>query len=450
MPFRDDFAWGAAAAAYQIEGAHLEDGKGLSVWDQMCREPGRIWQGHTGDVACDHYHRYAEDVALMKEIGLSAYRLSISWPRVMPDGVGSVNEKGLAFYDRLIDELIAAGIQPWVTLFHWDYPYSLYCRGGWLNRDSSDWFAEYARVMVEKLSDRVSHWITLNEPQCFVGLGHRSGVHAPGLKLDMSDVLLAAHNTLLSHGKAVEVIRDTSKQPCLIGFAPTGGVHYPVSDSPEDIEVARRETFAVRPGNVMGNAWWADPIFTGKYPKEGVDLYGHAMPKIEAGDMEIISQPLDFYGINHYQGIRVRAAEDGSPVTVPLDDGHPQTAIRWFVTPEAMYWVCKFIYERYGKPIVITENGMSNIDWVSSDGHVHDPQRIDFTQRYLQQLKRAVEDEVDIRGYFHWSIMDNFEWAEGYKERFGMIHVDYPSGKRTLKDSARWYSTVIATNGDNL
>lgn len=450
MSFRDDFVWGAAAASYQIEGAAREDGKGPSVWDQMCREPGRIWQGQNGDVACDHYHRYAEDVALMKAVGLKAYRLSISWPRVIPDGAGKVNDKGLAFYDRLIDELLGAGVQPWVTLFHWDYPWSLFCRGGWLNRDSSDWFAEYARVVVERLSDRVTDWMTLNEPQCFIGLGHRTGRHAPGLRLDMHDVLLASHNALLAHGKGVQAIRAASAGACRVGFAPTGGLHYPVSDSQADVEAARKATFAVRPDNVMGNAWWSDPIFLGHYPEEGGEVYGDKLPSIADGDMETIAQPLDFYGVNHYSGVPVRAGGDGQAVEVPHAEGHSLTAFRWFVTPEALYWLAKFLYERYGKPIVVTENGMSNVDWVSMDGKVHDPQRIDFTRRYLRQLKRAADDGVDVRGYFHWSIMDNFEWAEGFKERFGLIYVDYPTGRRIPKDSARWYSEVIASNGKNL
>jgi len=450
MPFRKDFVWGAAAASYQVEGAAAADGKGPSVWDEMCRVPGRIWQGQTGQVACDHYHRHAEDVALMKQIGLMAYRLSISWPRVMPEGVGPVNDKGLAFYDKLVDELLAAGIQPWVTLFHWDYPYALYCRGGWLNPASSDWFAEYTRAVVEKLSDRVRHWMTLNEPQCFIDLGHRSGVHAPGLKLGMADALLATHNVLLAHGKGVQAIRASSKRNCQVGYAPVGRGRHPASDSPADIEAARQATFMVWADHLFSNTWWSDPILLGRYPEDGLKLYAKDMPAVAAGDMETICQPLDFYGVNYYSGAPVRAGKDGRPEEVEHPDGHPQTAIRWFVTPEGLYWLARFLHQRYGKPIVITENGMSNIDWVATDGKVHDPQRIDFTRRYLLQLKRAAEDGVDVRGYFHWSIMDNFEWAEGYKERFGLIYVDYPTGKRTPKDSAWWYAEVIKSNGENL
>ncbi len=447
MKFPKGFVWGAAAASYQVEGAAYEDGKGLSVWDTLCRKPGAIWNGHTGDVACDHYHRYRSDVALMKRIGLKAYRLSISWPRVMPDGVGRVNEKGMAFYDRLIDALIAAGIQPFVTLFHWDYPYALYQRGGWLNRDSADWFAEYAAVVVSRLSDRVQHWMTQNEPQCFIGLGHESGGHAPGLKLPEAEWLQAAHHAMLAHGRAVQAIRAASRVPCRIGYAPVGAAAYPETERPADVAAARQQMFSVRAKSVWNNAWWMDPIFLGRYPEDGWKLFGASVPKVEPGDMKTIRQKLDFFGVNVYRGGCVRRGPDGRPEDVPLKAGHPLTAFHWEVTPEALYWAPRFYYERYKLPIYVTENGMANTDWIALDGKVHDPQRIDYTQRYLRALGRAVRDGVDVRGYFHWSIMDNFEWAEGYKQRFGMIYVDYPTQRRILKDSAHWYSRVIRTNG---
>jgi len=450
MSFPKDFVWGAAAASYQIEGAAFEDGKGLSVWDMMCRQEGRIWSGHTGDVACDHYHRHAEDVGYMKQLGLRAYRLSISWPRVIPAGAGEVNDKGLEFYDRLIDELLAAGVQPYVTLFHWDYPYELYCRGGWLNAESPEWFADYTKVIVEKLSDRVRHWITLNEPQCFVGLGHQKGNHAPGDKLGLEEILRASHHTLLAHGKSVQTIRACSKSQPQVGFAPVGSVCIPATDSDADVAAARQASFAVTDKGVFNNTWWSDPIFLGRYPEDGLKLMAAEMPPVADGDMETISQPLDFFGVNIYQGVRVRATGDGGSEVVGYPPGHPLTAFRWCVVPECLYWGPKFFQERYGLPVIITENGMSGIDWVALDGRVHDPQRIDFMARYLQQLGRAIDDGVDVRGYFHWSILDNFEWAEGYKERFGLIHVDYPTGKRTLKDSAYWYADVIRSNGENI
>lgn len=449
--FPPSFVWGAAAASYQIEGAATEDGKGLSVWDMLCRKPGAIWEGHTGNVACDHYHRYAEDVALMQQIGLQAYRFSISWPRVLPDGVGKVSPAGLGFYDRLADNLLEAGVAPYATLFHWDFPYALYCRGGWLNRDSADWFADYARVVVEALGDRVRDWMTLNEIQVFVGMGHLDGEHAPGDKLGMPEVLRVGHHAMLAHGKAVQAIRAASPGPCRVGWAPTTFPMIPVTESPEDIAAARMAMFSVAEEfAIWSNTWWLDPVFFGRYPEDGLRLFGAAAPPVQPGDMETISQPLDFCGFNIYQGSGVQAGPQGDPIPVPRPVGYPKTSFNWPVTPEALYWGPRFMYERYGLPLFITENGLANADWVSLDGVVHDPQRIDFTRRYLLALERAIADGVDMRGYFHWSLMDNFEWANGYRERFGLIFVDYPTQRRVLKDSARWYAEVIASNGAKL
>ncbi len=450
MSFPDGFVWGAAAASYQIEGAANKDGKGLSVWDMMCRDPGRIAAGNTGDIACDHYHRYEEDTRLMGDLGLQAYRLSISWPRVLPEGTGKINQKGLTFYDRLIDSLLENNVTPWVTLFHWDFPYALYCRGGWLNRDSADWFAEYAGVIVEKLSDRVGHWMTQNEPQCYIGLGHQSGEHAPGLKLGFSDILLVAHHSLLAHGKAVQVIRAHAKTTPKIGAAPVGMVKIPFSNTLGDIDAARKTMFSITAKSCWNKTWFADPMVLGSYPDDGLKLFSAEMPEIKNGDMETICQPLDFYGANIYQGQRVRANSDGTSKKMPCPIGPPLTTMGWEVIPEALYWGPRFLYERYNLPIVVTENGMANTDWVHVDGKVHDPQRIDFLTRYLREYHRAIADGVKVEGYFLWSIMDNFEWAHGYKQRFGIIHVDYTTGKRTLKDSARWYKNVIANNGSTL
>jgi len=450
MVFPGDFIWGAATASYQVEGAAFEDGKGASVWDMMCRKENAIWNNQTGDVACDHYHRYVEDVALMQHIGLKAYRFSISWPRVLPDGVGAVNQKGLAFYDRLVDALLAAGITPFITLFHWDYPYALYCRGGWLNADSPQWFADYAAVAVDRLSDRVQHWIPQNEPQCFIGLGHLDGTHAPGDRLALAEVLRAAHHSLLAHGRAVQTIRARAKSKPQVGCAPVGVVSMPATDSPADIAAAMKAMESIAARHLWNNTWWSDPIFLGRYPHDGLKLFGSAAPKVGPGDMQIIHQPPDFFGVNIYHGACVKAGPDGNPVTVPQPDGHALTAFRWPVTPEALYWGPKFLFERYGRPVIITENGMAGLDWPALDGQVHDPQRIDYTARYLRELRRAIADGVDVRGYFHWSLMDNFEWAEGYRQRFGLVHVDYATQARTPKDSARWYARVIATNGGDL
>lgn len=450
MSFPDKFVWGAAAASYQIEGASTLDGGGESVWDMLCRKPGAVWSGHDGSVACDHYHRYPEDVAIMREIGLKAYRLSISWPRVMPDGVGKVNPKGLDFYSRLVDTLLEAGVAPWITLFHWDYPLSLYRRGGWLNRDSVEWFGEYTRVIVDALSDRVRHWFTLNEPQCFIGLGLWEGIHAPGDRLDYREMLLAGHHCMMAHGRAVQVIRQYGRQPSRVGYAPVGCGWIPGTESAPDVEAARTMAFRVKPRHQWDNAWWMDPVYLGHYPEQGLEVNREDLPDFSDEDMKLIHQPLDFFGVNIYHGQTVRAGKDGEPEVVPPAVGATTTANRWFVTPEVLRWMPQFFHERYGLPIVITENGMSNPDTISVDGGVHDPQRIDFLRRYLMAYRAAAESGVPIEGYFQWSIMDNFEWAEGYKERFGLVYVDYPTQKRIVKDSGRWYSEVIAANGENL
>ena len=450
--FPKTFVWGAAAASYQIEGAVEADGRGQSVWDMFCRKPGMVWNGHTGDVSCDHYDRYAEDVGLMKQMGLQAYRLSIAWPRIQPNGVGKPNAAGLDFYDRLVDALLAAGITPWVTLFHWDFPLALYHRGGWLNRDSADWFADYTTHVVERLSDRVKHWMTLNEPQVYIGAGHMEGRHAPGDKLAFKEALLAGHHTLLAHGKGVQAIRAASKQPALVGYAPVALSKMPLDPkSAADIAAARQHMFTVAAETAWTNTWWMDPVFLGHYPEDGLEFFGKDAPTPHADDLETIAQPLDFCGVNIYQGQYVRAGADGKPEEMPMPVGARLTAFEWYVTPDAMYWGPKFLHERYGKPIVITENGISNRDWVALDGKVHDPERIDFTQRHLLEAARAIADGIPIQTYFHWSFIDNFEWAHGYKHRFGMVFCDYENGgTRTIKDSGHWYAEVIRTNGASL
>lgn len=452
MGFKKDFAWGAATSSYQIEGAFGEDGKGLDIWDVFVREPGRVAEGHTGDVACDHYHRYKEDVAVMKEMGLKAYRFSINWSRVLPEGVGTVNEAGIQFYSKLIDALLEAGIEPYITLYHWELPYELYKKGGWMNEEIVEWFGEYAALISERFSDRVTHYFTLNEPQCFVGLGHLTGLHAPGLKGPVRDTFQMAHNILKAHGRAVQRLRERAKQPLVIGYAPTSGMTYPETDKPEDIEAARQSLFSLpEVSNWTWNVtWWSDPVLFGKYPEEGMELYGPWLPRITDADMKLISEPIEIYGQNVYNGKCVRMGRDGKPEYVKRYDGYPRTANNWPVTPESLYWGPKFLYERYGKPIYITENGMSAHDVVALDGKVHDPSRIDFLARYLGALKRAASDGVDIGGYFQWSLLDNFEWHCGYTERFGLVYVDYETQKRIWKDSAYWYQKTIAEHGANL
>ncbi|CAA6689535.1 MULTISPECIES: GH1 family beta-glucosidase [unclassified Lentimonas] len=450
IKFPENFVWGVSSSSYQIEGAWEADGKGASIWDLFVEREARIWRGQDGRVACDHYNRMKEDVACMRQMGLKAYRFSLSWPRIMPDGTGRVNEAGMAFYDALINELMANDIEPWVTLFHWDYPYELFLQGGWLNRNSPLWFAEYTKVVVDRFSDRVSHWITVNEPQCFIGLGHRDGTHAPGLKLSMRECLLAGHHSLLAHGRSVEVIREHGKLTPTVGWSPSGSVYRPATDSMDDINAARAATNAVYAGNVWNTRWWGDPVVFGHYPEEGLKVYGDAAPKTTASDFEIIQQPIDFYGCNLFQAPPVRMSAEGVPVAAELAPGEPMSLYEWTQDPDCLYWGPRFIHEMYKLPIVVTENGCSTLDRISVDGAVHDSNRIDFMVGNLLSLERAMRDGVDVRGYFHWSLLDNFEWQEGYKHRYGLIHVNYETQVRTLKDSAFCYQEVIDSNGGSL
>lgn len=452
MGFSENFVWGAATSAYQIEGAVKEDGKGEHIWDVYVKEPGHIYGGHNGNSACDHYHRFREDVSIMKEIGIMAYRFSIDWSRVLPEGFGSVNESGIAFYDSLIDELLKNGIEPYITLHHWELPYEIYKRGGWMNPQIVEWFGEYARLIAGRFSDRVTHFFTLNEPQCFVGLGYLTGDHAPGIKAPLRDTFEMAHNALKAHGRAVQMLRQYGKQRLTVGYAPTCGMCYPETEKAEDIEAARQALFAMNQDDrnwTWNVSWWSDPVLLGNYPEEGLKRYEPYLPRITDEDMKLIAEPIDVYGQNIYNGRCIRMGRDGRPEEVKRCEGFPKTAVLWPVTPEALYWGPRFLYERYRKPIYITENGMSCHDVVSIDGKVHDPNRTDFLARYLKELKRAA-GEIDLRGYFHWSLMDNFEWEKGYSERFGLVYVDYQTQKRMKKDSAYWYQDVIRSNGAKL
>lgn len=452
MSFRDDFMWGVASSAYQIEGGAFDDGKGASVWDKFTHAKGHIRDDHNGDVACDHYHRYAEDVALMAELGVKCYRFSICWPRILPNGIGEVNRAGVDFYNKLIDSLLAAGITPIATLFHWDYPYELEKRGAWLNPDSPDWFAYYAEVCAREFGDRVKIFYTLNEPQCFFGYGYFEGCNAPGRKWEDYEIMPALHNAFLAHGKAVlamRAVRDDLK----FGYAPSADVCAPATNSPADIDAARRRYFAV-PENewVWCISLWSDPIMLGTYPTDEPFLRSHMkyLPDTWEEDMKIIHQPIDYYGQNIYTASLWKDDGNGGWQWTRNPVGISKTSNGWPVTPYCLYWGPKFLYERYKTPIVITENGMSCHDTVSLDGKVHDPNRIDYLNRYLLDLRRASEEGVDIRGYMYWSVMDNFEWGGGYTERFGLIHVDYETLERKKKDSFEWYKEVIASNGENL
>ena len=448
--FPADFTWGTATASYQIEGAVAEDGRGPSVWDVFCKKPGAIFEGNSGDVACDHYHRYVEDVALLKELGVRSYRLSLSWTRLLPEGRGRINEKGFDFYKRLLDALEHAGIAPMVTLFHWDYPQALFEKGGWLSRDSAAWFADYASLVVSRLGDRVKVWLTQNEPSIYIELGHVNGVHAPGLKLGVAEALTAAHNSMRAHAEAVRAMRAAAKQGAAtqIGCAFALRVHHPVSTSPEDLEAARAMMFAVDGKSFLNNAWWMDPVLRGSYPEDGRRAYGADLPKELEKDAPQMKVPLDFLGLNIYASRGSRRSAAGQPEEVPLPPGYPRSGVDWQpIVPQALYWGPRFMYERYQLPLSITENGLSTRDQVFLDGQVHDPHRVDYLQRGLAELGRAIGDGVPVRSYHHWSLLDNFEWADGYKQRFGMVYVDYQSLRRVPKDSYRFYQQVIASNG---
>ncbi|MBQ9713951.1 MAG: family 1 glycosylhydrolase [Clostridia bacterium] len=436
MGFSKDFFWGAASASHQIEGAYLEDGKTLNIWDAFVE--GHVARGDDGKVACDHYHRYKEDVALMKKIGLKSYRFSISWARIFPDDSGKINEKGLQFYKNLVNELIEAGIKPMCTLYHWDMPMWVFEKGGWEKEENIPYFVRYAEACVKELSDKIEYWLTFNEPEAFISAGYESGEHAPFLQLSGERVKAITRNVMLAHGRAVLAMRKAAARPIKIGTAHAACVTSPANETPEEIEKARVSTFETdRP---YFCSWWADPVFLGK--RQAGTNY------LSDEDLKIIHQPLDFYAFNMYNADGYGAPKNQSnPRSYP---GYPLTAMDWPITPECLYWGARFCYERYGLPIMITENGMANLDFIMLDGEVHDPQRIDYVHRHLLGLKRAADEGVPVIGYQYWSIMDNFEWALGYSRRFGLIYVDYPTQRRILKDSALFYAEVIKTNGENL
>ena len=448
MSFRKDFIWGSATASIQIEGG--ADTRGESIWDVMCRQPGRVYNGHDALVACDHVHRFREDIAIMRELGIANYRFSISWPRVIPDGTGEVSQRGLDFYSELVDCLLENGIRPYVTLYHWDLPQAIQAKGGWANPQIVAWFERYTEVVAKCFGSRVMDYFTLNEQQCFLGLGYYVGDHAPGIRNTPPETMLPmVHNSLLAHGAAVRKLRELVPG-VRVGVAPCGDAAVPASDKPEDIEAARQAYFACVPENYFSVSLYSDPMMLGEYPADLLSYAGHMLPKGFERDLPLIHEKLDYYAQNIYNGRMFRCGADGKPEFVPRPVGWPRTAIGWSIMPEALYWGPKFLYERYKTPFIISENGMSCHDFVSLDGKVHDPNRQDYMHRYLRELRRAAADGVDVRGYFAWSLMDNFEWAYGYSERFGLVYVDYETQKRTIKDSARWYAGVIAANGENL
>ncbi|HOU12436.1 MAG TPA: GH1 family beta-glucosidase [Anaerolineae bacterium] len=443
--FPQDFVWGAATAAYQIEGAWDEDGRGESVWDRFAHTPGRVLHGHTGDVACEHYHRWREDVGLMRDLGLHAYRFSISWPRLLPTGRGAVNQKGVDFYSRLVDALLEVGIQPFATLFHWDLPQVLQDAGGWCNRATAEAFAEYTDVAGRALGDRVKRWMTLNEPQAVLGAGHEHAWHAPGLN-DPASVPVVAHHMMLAHGWSTSVLRSTAPG-AEVGIALDIWPQEPASGSNADARLSQWR-------DCLANRRFLDVIFGRGYPAELEAHYRRlgywpegADDFVKDGDLAAIAVPLDFLGINHYSRnvVRDHDAPDNLPPTVVAGN---KTDIGWEVYPNGLYTVLLRISREYGPcKIYITENGASYSDAPGPDGQVHDARRLEYLRHYFTAAHRAIQDGVPLAGYFVWSLLDNFEWAAGYTQRFGIVWVDYQTQQRILKDSALWYRQVIANNG---
>ncbi|MFJ8826652.1 GH1 family beta-glucosidase [Streptomyces sp. NPDC102467] len=451
--FPEGFVFGAATASYQIEGAATEDGRGPSIWDTYSHTPGRTDGGDTGDVACDHYHRYPEDVALLRDLGVDSYRFSIAWPRIQPTGEGPTNQKGLDFYSRLVDELLEAGIEPAATLYHWDLPQALEDRGGWRVRETAERFGEYAGIVAEHLADRVPRWITLNEPWCSAFLGYSVGRHAPGAK-EGTGALAAAHHLLVGHGLAMKALRAAGVRDA--GITLNLDRNVPATDSAAD-------RAAVLRADTQHNLVWTEPILAGRYPASDEDTWGELITRQEFrrdGDLELIAQPMDFLGINYYRPIVVADAPHREPdpaARVATDNRYAETsypdvrktAMGWPVVPESFTDLLTDLKARYGDalpPVHITENGSAEHDAVADDGAVHDADRVTYLHDHLTALRAAIDKGVDVRGYYVWSLLDNFEWALGYAKRFGIVRVDYATQQRTPKDSYHWYRRLIAAH----
>ncbi|WP_406042196.1 GH1 family beta-glucosidase [Micromonospora sp. NBC_00898] len=435
MPdFPTGFRWGVSTSAYQIEGAVDADGRGPSIWDTFAHSPGRIADGSTGDVACDHYHRYREDVALLAGLGVSAYRFSIAWPRVQPTGAGAADSAGLDFYERLVDELLGHGVDPVATLFHWDLPQALEDAGGWLNRDTAARFAEYADLVAARLGDRVKLWITLNEPFVHMSLGHGMGVHAPGRML-LFDAFPVAHHQLLGHGLAVSALRARSSSPVAIAN------NYSPVRLAGDTDADRAAGAAY---DALHNRLFTDPLLGLGYPEEP----GFDPGVVRDGDLDVIAAPIDVLGVNYYNPTGIRAAEEGSPLPfeiVPLD-GYPRTAFDWPVVPDGLRDLLVGLRDTYGDrlpPIQVTESGCAYDDVPDADGRVDDPERIAYLDGHLRAVREAIDAGVDVTGYFVWSLLDNWEWAEGFTKRFGLVHVDYATQTRTPKSSYAWFRDAV-------
>ena len=442
IAFPKNFVWGFAAAAPQIEGAAFTDGKGPSVWDTFARQPGRVKNGDNLDVACDHYHLFKKDFALMAKLGAKHYRLSLAWPRIFPTGRGAVNKKGIDFYHRLIDSILENGITPWVTMFHWDLPQALEDDfGGWRDRRTADAFATYADTIVQAYGDKAKNWITLNEIDCFTQLAYGKGQKAPGLKLSQQIENQTFHTALLAHGHGVRAVREYGGKGARVGLTdvPLGTI--PLSETPADIDAARKQF-------ITNNTRVLEPLFNGRYHPDYLKSAGKDAPVFEPGDLEHISRPTDFLGLNVYWASFVRAGKGSKPEVLPFPPSYPCADTTWLKhTPQAMYWTPRFCAEIYGvKSIYITESGAGYNDASPVNGEVMDLHRRDYVRNYLRELHRSISDGVPVKGYFLWSFMDNYEWEDGYAMRFGVVHCDFKTQKRTPKLSARWYSQVMATN----
>ncbi|MCX7695441.1 MAG: GH1 family beta-glucosidase [Caloramator sp.] len=439
--FPKDFIWGVATSSYQIEGAYNEDGKGENIWDRFTSIPGNIYKNHNGNVACDHYHLYEKDIEILEQLGIKNYRLSISWARIFPKGYGEVNKKGVEFYKKLINKLVSRGIQPAVTLYHWDLPQHLQDMGGWANRKVVDYFVEYAEFMFKEFGDLVPIWITHNEPWVVSMLGYAWGIHAPGIK-DYKMALQVAHNVLLSHGKVVRLYRSMNLKG-KIGITLNLLTSYPFTSDEKDVLAAK-----INDGFV--NRWFLDPVLKGKYPEDMVELYReqNILPELPEDDMEIINEKIDFLGINYYTRSVVKYDETAYPLkSSAVDLDNPKTDMGWEIYPKGLYDMLIYLHKNYdGINIMITENGAAFNDIVNSKGRVVDDYRIHYLYEHLKEVHRAISDGVNLKGYYLWSFLDNFEWAEGYAKRFGIVYVDYNNQNRIIKDSGYWYREVIKNN----
>lgn len=440
--FPKNFIWGVAAAAPQIEGAAFSDGKGESTWDHYSRIPGKVRDGDTLDVACDHYHRFRQDFKLMKKLGIKHYRLSLAWPRLYPRGDGELNPKGVDFYKRLFDAMGENGITPWVTLFHWDLPQALEERGGWRNRGTVDAFAGYADTAVKHFGSRVKHWFTLNEIIAFTQNAYGSGRNAPGLKESAATVNQTYHHALLCHGHGVRAVREYGSRGSIVGLVDNPKVPMPLTEAEKDIRAAR-QLFVRDSIRVL------DPLYKGEYSAEYRREIGDAMPKVEKGDFDLITLPTDFLGLNVYWGYFARCGKSGKAEALPFPVEYPSASSPWLkITPQSLYWAPRHMRDIYGeKSIYITEHGCGYVDEPVVNGECLDLHRRDLVRNYLKELHRAIQEGVQVKGYFLWSFMDNFEWSHGYSIRFGICHMDYKTLKRTPKLSAKWYSAVMQANG---